>query len=68
MTSLSHFLIGCFSENEEFFGPDTARQNPVYELPEPGNSVHKSGVASIISSYAYPKEYDSGYAGKRISR
>lgn len=42
MMSLSHFLIGCFSENKDHFGTDSPQQQLVCELPFPTDLVYQS--------------------------
>lgn len=42
MMSLSHFLIGCFSENKDHFGTDSPQQKLVCELPFPTDLVYRA--------------------------
>ncbi|WP_428658065.1 hypothetical protein [Runella sp.] len=42
MMSLSHFMIGCFSENKEHFADDTPLKKMVCALPFPNDLVYQS--------------------------
>lgn len=66
MMSLSHFLIGCFSENKVHFGTDSPQQNLVCELPFPTDLVYQSTPdASVVmgTKKVAPAIFEvSGYA------
>ena len=48
MMSLSHFLIGCFSENKAHFGTDSPQQNLVCELPFSTDLVYQATPDSNV--------------------